>query len=337
MLALASTKKCLYLLLIVVTLNRTVNSQFDPPIPCQSLQNCTDVSNTLKAVSCQNGFCTCKYDGEIRNCSSMNILHHNSDKSTGISIFRNCKVNQDCRANNTICNTTVGHCACQEHYILSSNKRACLKKAEALDFPCVEDKQCLGFLSNTTCQNGQCSCMPGYHHTRNACYRMIGIGERCSQSEECAHVHGAICTDEGVCDCAEKTVINGERKECLSVASEILDSCVEDIQCTMSFPNALCIDRTCQCHNRYHFEPEMRRCFIDKSFGENCGNKYECYQVEKENVTEKALACEENICVCAENYAREEDRCVNEGSRFPVPVLLVILATIACVAFSRQN
>lgn len=92
-----------------------------------------------------------------------------------------------------------------------------------------------------------------------------GIGERCSQSEECGHVHGAVCTDQGVCNCAEKTVMNGQGKECLPVASEILDGCLENIQCNVTFPNALCIDRSCQCQNRYHFEPEMNRCFIDRS------------------------------------------------------------------------
>lgn len=47
-------------------------------------------------------------------------------------------------------------------------------EAEGLDFPCIENRQCLTFLPNTTCQNNQCSCISGYHYVQNACYEMIG-------------------------------------------------------------------------------------------------------------------------------------------------------------------
>lgn len=30
---------------------------------------------------------------------------------------------------------------------------------------------------------------------------------------------------------------------------------------------------------------------------------------------EKAVICEKNVCVCAENYERKDDRCVSKGKK----------------------
>lgn len=60
-------------------------------------------------------------------------------------------------------------------------------------------------------------------------------------------------------------MINKDRQKCLPVARDILDICVEDIQCTTTFPDALCIDELCQCQNQYHFEPEIKQCYFNKS------------------------------------------------------------------------
>lgn len=91
------------------------------------------------------------------------------------------------------------------------------------------------------------------------------MGKSCNRSQECAHVNGAICTDRNVCDCAEATVINKDRKKCLRVAEDILEECEEDVQCTKSFPNALCVNRTCQCQSGYHFEYTEKQCYNNKS------------------------------------------------------------------------
>lgn len=147
-----------------------------------------------------------------------------------------------------------------------------------------------------------------------------------------------------MCDCTKETVINEDRQKCLPVARDILDICVEDIQCTKTFSDALCIDGLCRCQNQYHFESEIRQCYFNKSkyslsrtslfpllyryiyiyildrwrcfteLGETCANTYECYQNEEnENVTRKVLTCMENVCVCIEDYVRQDNKCVNEG------------------------
>ncbi|CAL7939270.1 unnamed protein product [Xylocopa violacea] len=313
------------LLVHAIVLHRAITTeQFDPPIPCQTANDCVGLSNSLKDASCKNGYCACKYGDEIKNCSST---------ITGTPMSRGCRINQDCAFNNSICNTTISQCDCQREYVLSSNKKVCLKKAEGLDFPCAEDKQCLAFVSNTTCRHGQCNCVPGYHqYARNACYKTIDFGKPCDRTEECGHVSGAVCTENRVCDCPEATEISENRDRCLPVAREILDTCTEDVQCSKTFPNALCVDRSCNCRANYHFEPEIGQCLVDRGFDENCANTYECYQQENENDTRKALRCVGNVCVCAENYQRERDRCVNEGSRvFPSILLIFPTATLSLV------
>ena len=88
--------------------------------------------------------------------------------------------------------------------------------------------------------------------------------EFCTKNEECAHVSGAVCTSSGVCDCPQETVISEDRKRCLKVARDILDECVENVQCAQTFEKAVCVNQTCRCEDRYHFEPEMKRCFNNR-------------------------------------------------------------------------
>ncbi|XP_017794137.1 PREDICTED: prion-like-(Q/N-rich) domain-bearing protein 25 [Habropoda laboriosa] len=332
-------KHLIFLLLHIAICDCIVSEQPDPPIPCHKIEDCVVFSQTIKDASCQDGFCVCKSGTETKYCSSVGIVHH-SNRSTdkGGSIYSSCKHDQDCQLNNSFCNTTISQCDCKKDYILSTSKKVCLKKAETLDFPCVEDKQCFTFLSNTTCQDGLCSCMFGHHYVKNACFKTIDMGKSCNRSEECAHVIGAVCTDRDVCNCAAGTVINEDKKRCLPVAREILENCTENVQCNETFSNSLCIERSCQCRDQYHFEPIMNRCFMNYRLGENCGNTYDCHQIEDGNVTQKALRCAENKCICAENHEIENDRCVmNAGSRFLVSLFPTFLTVIIYVAFLSQN
>lgn len=68
-----------------------------------------------------------------------------------------------------------------------------------------------------------------------------------------------------MCDCIKETVINENRQKCLPVARDILDICVEDIQCSKTFSDSLCIDGLCRCQNQYHFESEIKQCYFNKS------------------------------------------------------------------------
>ncbi|XP_017875031.1 prion-like-(Q/N-rich) domain-bearing protein 25 [Ceratina calcarata] len=318
-------------LLIVLTFCSIVAEEIDPPIPCNNDEFCANyTNNALKPAVCENGYCLCNYDGNIKNCSGISVMRENHKASGTAPFYQSCKLDQDCKLKNWVCNTTTLKCECHKNYVLSSiDKKKCLEKAPQVDFPCTEDTQCL-FLSNTTCRDGQCSCILGYHSVKNVCYKTIDIGEPCTQYEECAHADGANCTD-GICACPKATTISKDRTECLPVAREILANCVEDAQCVKTLENTRCLNGSCRCREAYHFELEFRRCFADRKLGENCGNTYECYQEQEEDSWRKPLECVYNACVCAEGYRIEQDKCVNAGSRFFAPVLTTLVFLVSFV------
>lgn len=67
-------------------------------------------------------------------------------------------------------------------------------------------------------------------HNLNNCFlfSFIEPGQTCTELKQCAHVDGAICTEDKVCKCGAETVISTNKKSCLKVASEMLTSCIED-------------------------------------------------------------------------------------------------------------
>ncbi|XP_076249714.1 uncharacterized protein LOC143189012 isoform X1 [Calliopsis andreniformis] len=322
-----TTNLILCLLVAVVAIcHCTIAEEFDLPFPCQKNEQCATYNSALKNATCKNGYCVCENGSESKHCSSLNIPQHSSRNAVSSTIVNGCKVNQHCIPN-SFCNTTISQCLCNKDYIMSTDKKQCLKKANAIDVPCVEEKQCSALLQNTTCRNGHCSCIDGYHHVGNTCYKTIELGKSCRNMEECTHIEGAICTNYGVCGCGPETMISNNKKTCLPIVAEILQSCVEDVQCSTTFTNAVCIDQICQCQPKFHFERQMNRCFEDKGLDEHCGSSFECYQIGDGNATAKAMQCTENICVCTDGFDRENDKCVNsEGVRFLGTLSAVLLS-----------
>ena len=328
------TKNHLLLLLVfVATFHRAIAENINPGIPCKNSTDCVQYSSALKDPTCTNGFCQCKNGSEITKCSSAKVALHARNAETPVG--RSCKIDQNCIPN-SVCNTTISQCECQKEYVLSANKTSCLKKAESIDSPCADDNQCLAFLRNTTCQSGKCDCILGYHFAEKACYKTVDFGEACTRPEECALVEGATCTNGNICDCPAETVANANKTTCLPVAREILENCVDDAQCSKTFSNALCIDKMCRCPNHYHFEPGQYECFLDKGLDQNCGNTYDCYQLGSETAPAKAVQCLGNVCVCADGFVREADKCVvNGGAHHLLETLLPFLVAIVLrVVFS---
>ena len=332
----AQTKNHLLLLLVfVATFHRAIAENIDPPIPCKNSTDCVEYPSALKDPTCIKGFCACINGLEIRNCSSakVGLQARNADSAAVYS----CKHDQDC-VDNAICNRTISRCECRKDHVLSGNEKYCLKKAESIDSPCVESKQCRAFLRNTTCRSRKCGCISGYHFATNACYKTVDFGEACTRPEECALAEGATCTERNICDCSAETVTNANKTSCLPVAREILENCVDDAQCSKTFSHASCIDNTCRCPNQYHFEPEQNECFLDRGLDQNCGNTYDCYLLGNETVTAKTVQCVGNVCVCADGFVREADKCVaNGGAHHLLETLLPFLVAIVLRAvFSRQ-
>ncbi|XP_076644620.1 uncharacterized protein LOC143354427 [Halictus rubicundus] len=329
----ASRLFVLLLAAILIEFTGAVAQQIVVAIPCTDSKTCIE-SSAVKNATCTNGFCECSTAVEVKNCS-MSETRRPANRNAGVPVAHTCKLAQDCKFNNSICNTTNSQCECQKEYVLSADRKSCLKKAEAIESACEEDKQCTVFLANTTCRDGKCSCAEGSHYTGNACYKTIALNNStCTQSEECATVDGAICTDREVCDCKAGTVINAAGNTCLPVAKQFSDSCVEHKQCSMTFQeDAVCVDGTCRCRDRYHFDQEMNRCFMDKGLGDKCAVTQECYHASKVNGTSEGLQCSRNECVCAEDYHEEGDACIaNEATSMP-GLSLVTLAALILPAF----
>ncbi|XP_076625805.1 uncharacterized protein LOC143344070 [Colletes latitarsis] len=337
-------KRCLMflvpvLVVVLATFHSTMAEKIDPPFPCKTDQDCPVFSNTFKDVFCKDGFCVCKNGTENRNCSSTEIIRQsNRNAEKGSLVSHTCKINQDCKISNSFCNTTVLQCECLKNYVFSSNRKSCLEKVAGIDFPCIDDNQCIEYLANTTCQNGHCNCVTGYHLVQDVCYKTTDFKKPCTRFEECSLVEGATCTGKKICDCPAETVIDTTKNRCLPVVREISGKCTENVQCSTTFRNSVCIEQQCFCQDGYHFEPEMLRCFVDVGLDKNCANKYECYQPEEKNVTTKAVECVENVCECAENFYREGNRCVdNGGTRFVGSLISLFLAIFFHIVFCRQN
>ncbi|XP_076293786.1 uncharacterized protein LOC143215513 [Lasioglossum baleicum] len=304
----------------------------DVRIPCRESETCIDLSAFANAT-CKNGFCECSTAAGVKNCT-LSEIRRPTHRNSGVLVVHTCKLPQDCTFNNSICNTTNSQCECQKEYVWSADRKSCLKKAEAMQSVCEEDKQCTVFLANTTCRNGKCSCIEGTHYTGNACYKTIALNNTCTQSEECATVDGAICTDREVCDCKAGTVINAAGNTCLPVAKQFLDNCVEDKQCSMTFQeDAVCVDGICRCRDQHHFDQELNRCFIDRGLGDDCAIAQECYHASKENGTSVGLRCSMNKCVCAEDYQEEGDACIANEATESGPSLLSLSLTVPLLLF----
>lgn len=331
---------CLLVLVAVAISHRAIAEQIDPPIPCATSEVCIKYSSTFKNPTCKNGYCLCENGAEMKNCSSQSVpqaSNRNAVLSEQFIVRTSCKVDQNCVLENSFCNSTISQCECHKTYVLSTDKKKCLNKADSIDSPCVEDKQCLSFLQNTTCRNKKCSCIDGYHYLGNACYKAIEPGQTCTELKQCAHVDGAICTEDKVCKCGAETVISTNKKSCLKVASEMLTSCIEDHQCNITFPNSMCINFKCQCIPKFHYERNINQCVIDKGLDENCGTSYECYKPGDENTTTRAMQCISNTCVCTEGFQREEDVCISsESTRLLGTLLPFFLAAFIRTAFFRQ-
>ncbi|KAG7190125.1 hypothetical protein KM043_006259 [Ampulex compressa] len=330
-------KTCL--LLAIVALTRQVfTDTIDPAIPCKTTEDCLALQKMPQNANCKNGFCACSNSGKVVNCSSVEILW-SDNKGRGPLVFRTCKHDQECHLQYGFCNTTISQCECQKDYVPSSNKQRCLPKARSIDFPCTDEKQCLAFLPNTTCHNGQCSCAAGYHYVNDTCWNTVDFGERCTMSEECSHIEDAICTKEKICGCGPKAVINMNGRRCLRVARAMNEHCTENVQCSTAFFDSRCIEKTCQCREKYHFEANVERCYRNKALDNECESSYECYQEgnQTEGRSAKPLQCIDKTCVCADNHYRKENTCISAGTPFVAPSrTILLLFTIACFVLSRD-
>lgn len=311
-------------LLAVLLIDQAIDAQqIDPPVPCRTDQDCSMLAENQKEPTCKGGFCACTIDQKIVNCSSPQTAPHR-EKLISSVLIPQCKHEVDCNSlGNSFCNTVLGQCQCYANYVFSKDRTRCLPVARSISFPCVEDRQCLEFLANTTCQDQQCICVTGYHAINNDCWKMAPFGGPCTKSEECYHINGAVCTDKKICGCKEGTVIDEMRINCVIIATKIGDECTTNGDCSRSVKNATCIDGKCQCKMGNHFAEEINGCVVDRDIDEPCRHNYDCYHIVNDTNT-NVLQCFNSMCDCKDNYHRNGNDCTSAGAR-TIGSTLVIL------------
>ncbi|KAL2713463.1 prion-like-(Q/N-rich) domain-bearing protein 25 isoform X2, partial [Vespula squamosa] len=303
----------------------------DPSVPCQKDIDCSLFSKDEKNSTCLRGFCACENEqGQMKNCSRLQLASSQQEKPAVSPIYHTCKHEIDCKLNNSFCNTSRSQCECVKGYVSSADQQQCLRVAKSLNSSCTEDKQCLIFQENTTCQGQRCVCVDGYHAVEDVCWKTIVFGDTCSKSEECYHIKGAFCTDKKVCGCKEKAAIDKTGKNCVPYVDDIDEHCTENGTCSM-IPDSICLENRCQCPKEKHFVKEIGQCIVSRAIGEPCQHDYDCYQSENyTDLERKGFVCVGSLCDCAVDYFINGDKCISAGvlTSFDFSSLVAIVLSI---------
>lgn len=153
------------------------------------------------------------------------------------------------------------------------------------------------------CDKSVCTCQNGYRPNQNGteCIRIRKLDEPCATDRECV-TNNSRCSD--VCRCRVDYIQSHQKDKCLKAADKMDDLCVENEQCTMFMPRAMC-DFTghCSCISGFHHIPPNSRCYPNIGLGEWCEENAEC-------VVPSAV-CSEGICQCERGFIPSADNACN--------------------------
>ena len=71
-------------------------------------------------------------------------------------------------------------------------------------------------------------------------------------------------------------------------------SCLNNEQCYIFGPDAVCNEKRCVCNNNSHYEESELFCWINKGIGESCKIDKDCYIHD----SELNLSCKNSHCNC---------------------------------------
>ncbi|KAG7190127.1 hypothetical protein KM043_006260 [Ampulex compressa] len=176
---------------------------------CQTHHNCY-----VKDTYCVSGYCVCT------------LQHHPNPRNTGCIrsayLRSECTSDHECVAENSRC---TGTCGCKVDHVLSSNGEECIKAANFIGEPCIENAQCQLFMPNTECnRDGICVCVPEFHQRGTDCVKDVALGYHCGSHQECitetykdsnsSRVMNVDCID-GTCTCAEDYTTTENERDCI--------------------------------------------------------------------------------------------------------------------------
>lgn len=86
---------------------------------------------------------------------------------------------------------------------------------------CSEDAQCEFFGENIEC-NYVCKCKKGYRWYQGRCLPFVGLGEKCTKTEDCFDGYNlqSLSCENGVCGCSDGYYRRGNT-DCRKIASSI--------------------------------------------------------------------------------------------------------------------
>ncbi|CAL8103251.1 unnamed protein product [Orchesella dallaii] len=192
----------------------------------------------------------------------------------------------DSRASLT-CKAGICECMMADTMIFNSDTGTCAVLAgEKCLFTAVEDdnnveerswREEIPCLSDASCENGFCTCYPGFYEAPNgSCAQKKGHREVCESQTACKDDQLLICNNEKVCDCnGTVSTYDFARQTCVGLAGGICnshDQCVTNAYCSNSaYPDP----SVCQCDDGY-FENNQGACERRRDFGEPCQNHNNC-------------------------------------------------------------
>ncbi|XP_011296792.1 prion-like-(Q/N-rich) domain-bearing protein 25 isoform X2 [Fopius arisanus] len=141
---------------------------------CQTSYNC-HISDGSPSF-CVDGFCRCPRQ------------HHPNGKECLKSAFLGdqCSIDDECFDLHSHC---TGTCTCKVGYVRSSDGKQCLKAAESMGDPCIEDSQCTASLRNSKCgDDNTCTCLVNLKLRGSSCFRKLNsqmLGKGCVNRAQC--------------------------------------------------------------------------------------------------------------------------------------------------------
>ncbi|XP_015119145.1 prion-like-(Q/N-rich) domain-bearing protein 25 isoform X2 [Diachasma alloeum] len=208
---------------------------------CQTSYNCRTSDNS--SSFCVDGFCSCP------------LQHHANGKECLKSAFLGdqCTIDDECVDFHSHC---FGTCICKIDYVRSSDGKRCLKAANSMGDPCIEDSQCTASLKNSKCDNDNtCTCLINLKRRGSVCFRKLNphmLGNKCINRTQCVEptvpetvvdeteVTNVDCIN-GSCSCAEGYTQTETMDDCIRFSENGTSAMSNDISISICFFSSILI------------------------------------------------------------------------------------------------
>ncbi|KAJ0184332.1 hypothetical protein K1T71_000755 [Dendrolimus kikuchii] len=173
---------------------------------CQADAECTGTPNTV----CSSGRCSCGSGYQEAEGVCAPIIG-------GI-----CVSDSDCVIANTVCQTgtDVSTCQCDNRFVEYDDE--CWPVVDGFGSRCNVTLQCIDSMGDaSSCTNGYCVCLSGYHYRDGTCWLETGLFESCTSHSQCylGDISDRVVCRNSLCQCDFNYPYSEELHTCLSTGS----------------------------------------------------------------------------------------------------------------------